>query len=100
MRPFAYVDGQGNYELKTYRDGDGAPPGRYRVSILIASAQGRNSRKDKPAGEEENPSGPVVSIPPDIIQKYGNVETAGIEVTIQDGENNLPPFELKPGNGA
>ena len=37
MRPFAYADGEGNFELKTYVDGDGAPPGTYRVSIIAAS---------------------------------------------------------------
>src|SRR4051794_30863201 len=36
MRPFAYADRQGNFTLKTYVDGDGAPAGKYRVCIVAA----------------------------------------------------------------
>ena len=35
MRPFAYGQPDGRFEIKTYVEGDGAPPGKYRlVSIL------------------------------------------------------------------
>jgi hypothetical protein len=97
MRPYAYVDGQGNFELKTYREGDGAPPGKYRVIILVASAPTGKAPKDKPAGEPESPSARALNIPIAVIQKYGNVETAGIEVTVENGENNLEPFVLTAG---
>lgn len=97
MRPYAYVDGQGNFEIKTYREGDGAPPGRYRVMILVASTPTTSSLKDKPPGEPENPSAQALNIPPGVIQKYGNAETSGIEVTIDKGENNLEPFVLTMG---
>jgi hypothetical protein len=40
------------------------------------------------------PVGPAVRVPPEIVKKYANVETAGIEVEIQEGENNLDPFVL------
>ncbi len=80
MRPFAYADDQGNFDLKTYVDGDGAPLGKYRVSIVAIAA----------------PSGPI---PPDINKKYSSVDTAGIEVTVQAGDNNLPPFDLKSATG-
>ncbi|HEX3598593.1 MAG TPA: hypothetical protein VHU84_00545 [Lacipirellulaceae bacterium] len=81
MRPFGYADDQGNFELKTYVDGDGAPLGKYRVSIIAVAT----------------PSG---AMPAEISKKYGSVETAGIEVDVKPGENSLPPFDLKAGTGA
>src|SRR4051812_5807273 len=34
LHPYAYVGNDGQFEIKTYVDGDGAPPGKYRVSII------------------------------------------------------------------
>lgn len=98
MRPFADTDAQGHFELKTYVRGDGAPPGRYRVSIIgIGNMSSGGAGKDKPGGEEANAPAATLNIPPTLAQKYGNIETSGIEVTVEEGENNLPPFELKGG---
>jgi hypothetical protein len=98
LRPFAYADGQGNFELKTYIDGDGAPPGTYRVSIIaVSTGPMSRGRKDAPAGEPEAASVATVTIPPEVTAKYGNVETSGIEVTVHEGENNLEPFVLTTG---
>ena len=93
MRPFAYADGEGQFEVKTYVDGDGAPPGKYRVSIIAPSGPPPRSSKDRPA-DAPIITGPVVNIPPAIIRKYANVDTAGIEVEIHQGANNLDPFVL------
>ncbi len=95
MHPFAYADAQGNFDLKTYRDGDGAPPGKYRVSVIAPGTSMGSGGKDRPAGEAAVAPGSAVNIPPNIAKKYGNADTSGIEVTVQQGENNLPPFELK-----
>jgi len=98
MRPFADTDGEGKFAMKTYVRGDGVPPGKYRVSIIgIGGRQSGGSGKDQPGGEQEGSPVATVAIPPATANKYGNVDTAGIEVTIQEGENNLPPFELKAG---
>jgi hypothetical protein len=93
MRPFAYADMEGQFEIKTYVDGDGAPPGKYRVSIIAPAGGPPTSSKDRPA-DAPMPVGPAVRVPPEIVKKYANVETAGIEVEIQEGENNLDPFVL------
>jgi hypothetical protein len=101
LRPFAYADVQGNFELKTYKDGDGAPPGKYRVSIMVASATPRaKGGKDQRSGDSENTAAQSVNIPPAVSKKYGSADTSGIEVTVEDGENNLEPFDLAPGAGA
>ena len=96
MRPFAYANMDGQFEIKTYIDGDGAAPGKYRVSIIAPASTGApKSGKDRPADEPIAAAGPVVRVPPAIIKKYANVDTSGIEVDVQEGENNLEPFELK-----
>jgi hypothetical protein len=98
LRPFGYCDGQGNFDLKTYVDNDGAPPGKYRVSIIAFSAVRSSSTKDHPAGERPAGQTNLLQIPAEISKKYGNVETAGIEVTVQKGENKLEPFVLSTGD--
>jgi|1185.fasta_scaffold37497_2 hypothetical protein len=98
LRPYAYVDGQGNFEIMTYKEGDGAPPGNYRVMILIAGAPSKSS-KDRAAGEPEHPVSQNPNVPMAVIEKYGNLETSGINVTVENGENNLAPFVLTMGTG-
>jgi hypothetical protein len=92
MRPFAYGQPDGRFEIKTYVEGDGAPPGKYRVSIIAPAGGPGGSMKDRPADAPAIASG--VGVPPAIAKKYANVDTAGIEVTIEEGENNLEPFVL------
>lgn len=99
MRPYAYADGAGQFEIKTYVIGDGAPPGKYRVSIIAPSGPPPRGSKDRPAGEETSVPATAVRIPPAIVRKYGNVDTAGIEVNVQEGENNLEPFVLTMSSG-
>jgi hypothetical protein len=97
LHPYAYVEPDGTFEIKTYVDGDGAPPGKYRVSIM-APAAGGTSKKDQPA-ETQAASAPGVKVPAAIAAKFANVETAGLEIEVNAGENNLPPFELSAGSG-
>src|SRR5206468_35759 len=33
IRPVAHVDDQGNFRLTSYKEGDGAPAGEYRVTV-------------------------------------------------------------------
>ena len=95
MRPFAYADESGNFQLKTYVDGDGAPLGMYRVSIVaMSSSPGSKPGKDSAPSDVGAPSTPGIRIPPQVTKKYANVDTSGIQVTIHEGENNLEPFKL------
>ena len=93
LRPFAYTDDQGAFNLKTYVNGDGAPFGKYRVGIVAPTAGPTKRSKDDPAGATAS-TAPAVSIPSNVTNKFGNPDTSGIEVTVVEGENNLPPFAL------
>ncbi len=94
LRPFGYADDGGNFAMKTYVTGDGAPPGKYRVSIIAASPPNPSQpTKDGPVGETSPVTGP--QIPGAITKKYGNVETSGITVEIKEQENKLEPFQLQ-----
>lgn len=92
MRPFAYGQPDGQFEIKTYVEGDGAPPGQYRVSIIAPAGGPGGSKKDRPADDQS--SATSVQIPATVANKFKSAETSGIEVTIHEGENNLDPFEL------
>jgi hypothetical protein len=93
VRPFAYTEADGSFDVKTYVGGDGAPPGDYRVSITTFYASPkRGPVKDALVGEEAPQT--FVQIPKPISEKFANIESAGIKITIQEGENNLDPFEL------
>jgi hypothetical protein len=96
MRPFAYADGDGNFQLKTYVDNDGAPLGTYRVSIIAGAGKTEDERGAAPpeAGQAPAPPARGPRVPPEIAQKYRNVDTAGIQVTVKEGENILEPFAL------
>ena len=94
LRPFGYADDAGNFDMKTYVTGDGAPPGKYRVSITAASVANPNQpSKDGPVNGTTPVTGP--QIPASITEKYGNVETAGITVEIKEQDNKLEPFQLQ-----
>lgn len=99
LRPFAYADAQGNFQIKTYIDNDGAPLGKYRVGVVAPSSAPAHSSKDAPAGQSSNSGTTAVAIPQDVIKKYGDAATSGLEVNVQAGDNNLPPFELKSATG-
>ncbi len=94
IRPFAYADGEGNFQMKTYIDGDGAPPGDYRVCIVAFSSGGATRSKDAPAASENALPVSGVQIPAEVSKKFADVDTAGLKVTIREGENNLDPFDL------
>jgi hypothetical protein len=87
MRPHGIVEPEGIFQLKTYRDGDGAPAGDYRVTIEWPSETPR-SRSD-PGDAGSTPTGP------DRLRgRYANPETSGLRATVTDGENELT-FEIR-----
>ena len=77
-KPRGTTNSDGSFELSTFNTGDGAPEGRYQVSIE------RWLRKDP------NES-PVNHLPPNLASPA----TSGIEVEVKAGPNALDPFKLR-----
>jgi hypothetical protein len=78
-RPHATVDESGNFEVGTYQANDGAPPGRYKVTVIW-----RNPPK---AGDED---GETL-----IPLRYMDPAKSGLPmVEIQARPNTLPPIRL------
>ena len=78
-KPRGKTDEKGEFTLTTYDSGDGAPAGRYRVTVELWATVHADS-------------GPVNRVP----AKYANPETSGFtaEVTA-NSPTNLQPFTLK-----
>jgi hypothetical protein len=85
MRPYAYADEQGRFEIKTYVTGDGAPPGEYEVAIIATA----NGDRDDPQAASRS-----VRLPTPVVQKYANQKTSGIRIRVEPGPNDLEPFVL------
>ena len=85
VRAVGKVDEQGSFALTTFKDGDGAPAGDYRVTVVwyLARPARPGTASDETVTANYLPA------------KYANVETSGLSVTVKQGANDLPPFDLK-----
>lgn len=82
VRPTAVTGENGAFEISTYADGDGAPEGDYKVSVIwhpLVVSEGGNVR-----------GGNV--LPP----KYAIPETSGVTLTVAEGGTAWPTLDLTP----
>jgi hypothetical protein len=80
-KPGAQVAGDGEFRLSTYASYDGAPAGRYAVTVMWPSPE----RKEN--GENAGP---------DLLQgRYADPQTTPLSVEIKKGDNHLEPFNLQ-----
>ncbi|HVJ66488.1 MAG TPA: hypothetical protein VM510_00820 [Caulifigura sp.] len=81
VRPWAKSSENGEFSLSTYDRGDGAPPGKYKASIvhheIVVSA------------------GAMGTKPNDLPKKYASRETTDWIIEVKEGETKLPTFDLK-----
>ena len=83
LKPLAYVDRQGAFRLTTYEQGDGAPAGKYVVTI--------EWRQRSP-----NPFGPNKEGKDRLRGKYSDPQSSDFRFTVQkQTENVVPPIHLK-----
>jgi hypothetical protein len=83
VRPAAVVGPDGNYSLKT-AGVEGAPPGDYDVTIVWEKPIPPAARK--PNGDDRA----------DVLEgRYARPGTSGLSATIQPGQTELQPFDLK-----
>jgi hypothetical protein len=87
--PTATVGADGSFTLSTYDPGsrttqDGAPPGKYDVSIVWLPDNAEEVAKADPKGEA-----------PDRLQgHYSNAAKSGLHAEVQEGPTEVPPFKL------
>jgi hypothetical protein len=75
--PGAEVGPDGSFQLTTYRPNDGAPVGKYVVTVIWLKVDQGKVRQYSP-----------------LPGRYSNPATSGLEATITQGSNELPPFQL------
>ena len=81
--PRGFVDESGTFQVSTYSQGDGAPAGDYIVSV---SWQGPLS------GLSEDEQDRLKELLP---REYTSPRSSGLNVTIQEGDNELPPITIQ-----
>ena len=84
-RPRAVVEDDGSFSVSTFAAKDGAPAGDYAVSINW------KSKTVKTPGRK----GPAKKVPTNFPKRYENPKTSGLVVRVQEGPNELRPFDIK-----
>jgi hypothetical protein len=82
VKPVGHVDEQGHFRLTTFKEGDGAPPGEYKVTIAAYQSI-----------EQKHGDDLIVNLLPD---KYAKPETSNLTATVKKGSNEIEPFKLEP----
>lgn len=78
LRPTGVTGEDGAFQLGTYEKADGAPAGRYKVTLFLP---------DEPPNGSNSPN--------DLLGgRYLNAGRSAFEVNIAEGENRLTPFEV------
>ncbi len=81
VRPRARTTADGKFVVTTYQEGDGAPVGQYKVTII----------HNEVAVSKDT----IVAKPNDLPVKYSKLESTDLNVTIVAGKNEIPAFELR-----
>jgi hypothetical protein len=82
--PRAVVEADGSFSVTTYTARDGAPAGDYAVSITW------KMKTVKPQSGKRPPKKIATNFP----ERYQDPKTSGLVVHVQDGSNELRPFEI------
>lgn len=82
VAPSAETDANGEFTLRSYDPGDGAPAGEFKVTIVWPAPppQGADSEFYEPVDR--------------LGGAYATPDATPLTVTIEKGSNSLPPFEL------
>ena len=82
LLPRGIVDEDGNYNLGTYVVGDGAPAGRYKITLIWPKPPSSEIMRPDQSNDQ-------------LQSRYARVKDSTIEFTIEEKENTLPPIDLK-----
>jgi len=76
--PHAWTQEDGSFTVSTYADNDGAPVGRYRVTVRFRGA------------------GPPRDDDRDLMpSEYSNAKMTRLTAKVDEGENSLPSFKIE-----
>lgn len=81
VRPKGKTGADGKFVLGTYTQNDGAPIGKYKVTVV---------RNEISVSRDT-----IVAKPNDLPQKYANLSSTDLEVEITAGQNELPAIILR-----
>lgn len=81
VRPRARTSADGKFTVWTYQEGDGAPAGQYKVTVVH--------------NEVSVSKNTIVAKPNDLPPKYSRRDSTDLQVTITAGKNDLPALELR-----
>jgi hypothetical protein len=80
-RPGAQVRKDGSFRLSTYASYDGAPAGRYAVTIICPSPEKKEN--------DEN-------VGPDLLRgRYADPKTTPLAADVKEETNHLAPFQVQ-----
>jgi hypothetical protein len=89
VKPSATTEEDGTFQLSSYEQNDGAPPGEYAATIqwFQPAASPANGRPALPAG---------FAPPSDRLRgKFKDPRNSPWKITISEGENDLQPIEIQ-----
>lgn len=72
-RAYGKTDASGSFKLSTYVAGDGAPAGRYSVTV------------------HGDPDADIVVVP----ERYARTTSSGLQVEVKQQTNDMPAFQLR-----
>ncbi len=79
--PAGMTDGNGEFKLTSYVQGDGAPAGKYKVAAVW---------DEKPPAKFSG-----VFEPKDRLHgRYASPQTSKLSATVEEGSTEIPPFQL------
>lgn len=81
-RATAETDANGTFKLMTYRPGDGAVPGEFKVSVAKYVLDPATAKNSTPSTKNEVP------------ERYGNTTSSMLRATVEKGKKNEFKFEL------
>ncbi len=96
--PEAITEQDGSFVVTTYKTGDGAPPGEYKVTVKLQTPQRRRASPSTPDAEEEidpDVAARLTERPTPWEAKYSRVKNTPLTVTIQAEDNELQPLVLE-----
>jgi len=86
LRPYSHtplgVTGpDGRFQLSSYGEGDGAPLGKYIITVVCQDPQAKKGKQ-------------MFSTANLLPKQYADPKTSGLEVEIVEGKNVVPPLDL------